>query len=192
MGSLALDDCRIPVIWREAYGGPLTDIVMQAKYHGDWGSARFLGRSLGRLPRPWLGPTPLIIPIPLASTRLANRGFNQSQFIAQGVAKAWQAPLRVRWLRKTKASARQASLQRQERQENLKGVFWACRHLRDQRVVLVDDIMTSGATLREAARAVATGGGQVIAAAVIARVHHDREPLQSKQKHTPYVQRRPV
>lgn len=192
MSSLALDAHRIPVLWRESYGGPLSDIIVRAKYFGDWGAARFLGRTLGGLPRPWLGAAPLILPIPLARQRLANRGFNQSQFIAQSAAQAWGAALQLRWLRKTKSSARQASLHRQDRQRNLKGVFFASDQVRDQRVVLIDDIMTSGATLREAARAVADSGGVVIAAAVVARVNHQTGRPPSTQQHTPHVQRRSV
>lgn len=192
MSSLVLDAHRIPVLWREPYGGPLTEIIMRAKYFGEWGAARFLGQTLGRLPRPWLGPAPLVLPVPLATARLANRGFNQSQFIAQSAAQAWHAPLRIRWLRKTKTSARQASLPRQERQKNLAGLFCASVHVRNQRIVLIDDIMTSGATLREAARAVSASGGVVIAAAVIARVNHQTSRPQSTQKYTPHVQRRSV
>jgi predicted amidophosphoribosyltransferase len=173
MSSLALDAHRIPVLWRESYGGPLSDIIVRAKYFGDWGAARFLGRTLGGLPRPWLGAAPLILPIPLARQRLANRGFNQSQFIAQSAAQAWGAALQLRWLRKTKSSARQASLHRQDRQRNLKGVFFASDQVRDQRVVLIDDIMTSGATLR-------------------ARVNHQTGRPPSTQQHTPHVQRRSV
>lgn len=192
MSSLTLDAWRIPVLWRESYGGPLTDIIVRAKYFGDWGAARFLGDTLGRLPRPWMGPAPLILPIPLASARLANRGFNQSRFIAQSAAQAWHAPIKIRWLRKTKTSARQASLHRQARQENLAGVFSASSRLRGQRVVLIDDIMTSGATLREAAHAVTNSGGLVIGAAVIARVNHSTGRLPSTITSTPYVQRRTV
>lgn len=188
--SLALDACRIPVLWREAYGGPLTDIIVRAKYFGDWGAARFLGQLLGRLPPPWLGPAPTLVPIPLATQRLANRGFNQSQFIAQSAARAWRAPSQIRWLRKTRTSARQASLHREDRQKNLAGLFLASVRLCDQRVVLIDDIMTSGATLREAARAVSEAGGLVIGAAVVARVNHQSGRLQSQQNRKPHVQRR--
>lgn len=179
------------MLWRETYGGPLTDAIYRSKYRGDWGSARLLGQCLGQLPRPWLGQAPVLLPIPLAGHRLAHRGYNQSHMIAVQTAKAWQIPVQPQWLRKTKRTARQASLAQAARQENLSGSFVASSRLQHQRVILIDDIMTSGATLKEAALAVATTGGQVIAAAVIAHVPKGHRTLQPKTRITRHVQRRP-
>jgi predicted amidophosphoribosyltransferase len=187
VNSLDLGQTRVPVIWREAYGGMLTDTVIRAKYFGNWGAAQMLGESLGQLPKPWLGATPVLIPIPLASRRLADRGFNQSMVIGKSLAKKWQLPIQSRWLRKCKPSARQASLSGPQRRHNLSGLFEASAAVRNQRVVLVDDIMTSGATLSEAARAIAHAGGQVVAAAVIARVATPPRRLQSGASPTPFV-----
>jgi predicted amidophosphoribosyltransferase len=75
-----------------------------------------------------------------------------------------------RWLRKTKPTARQAGLHRDERLANLFGSFSASEQVAGRRCLLIDDIMTTGSTLREASRAIHTSGGTVIAAAVIARV----------------------
>lgn len=186
-------DCgsaRIPVLWRETYGGPLTDTIYRSKYRGDWGSARLLGQCLGQLPRPWLGPDPILVPIPLADHRLAHRGYNQSHMIALQTARFWQVPVRAQWLRKIKRTARQASLAQTERKENLLGSFVASSRLQNRRVILIDDIMTSGATLKEAARAVADRGGQVIAAAVIAHVPKPHRRLAAKTQSPRHVQRR--
>jgi predicted amidophosphoribosyltransferase len=76
-----------------------------------------------------------------------------------------------RWLRKTKRTARQAGLAREERLANLYGSFWASEKVAGRRCLLIDDIMTTGSTIREAARVIHARGGLVIAAAVIARVH---------------------
>ncbi len=168
--SLAIDHQRIPVLFRESYGGLLSDAVIRSKYLGDWGHARWLGQCLGRLPRPWLGSPPIALPIPLSEKRLADRGYNQSVLIARHAARAWGLQMTSRWLRKTKRTARQAGLFREERLANLRGSFWASEKVEGQRCLLIDDIMTTGSTLREAARAIHARGGLVIAAAVIARV----------------------
>ena len=168
--SLAIADHRIPVLFRESYGGLLSDAVIRAKYLGDWGHARWLGQCLGQLPRPWLGDPPTVIPVPLSDQRLADRGYNQSIVIARQAAKAWGLSMAPRWLRKTKRTARQAGLYRDERLANLVGSFRASEDVAGRRCLLIDDIMTTGSTLREASRAIHTSGGTVIAAAVIARV----------------------
>ncbi|MEY2681572.1 MAG: hypothetical protein RIQ66_133 [Pseudomonadota bacterium] len=78
--------------------------------------------------------------------------------------------MRERWLEKIRNTPRQAALGRASRRENLSESFRANRAVAHQRVILLDDIMTSGSTLREAIRAIHCCGGQVIGAAVIARV----------------------
>jgi predicted amidophosphoribosyltransferase len=180
-----------PVLWRELYGGPLTAAIHRSKYAGDWGGARFLGRCLGELPRPWLGAAPLIVPIPLSAGRLGDRGFNQSLMIARQAARAWGAEVRARGLIKPRNTMRQASLGREDRLVNLQDKFIAMPCCRERRVLLIDDIMTSGATLREAARAVLRAGGDVIGAAVIARVQNRTGRPLPTRRIQPDVQCRP-
>ncbi len=190
VSSLDCGPIRIPVLWREAYGGPLTDTIYRSKYHGEWGAARLLGRCLGGLPRPWCGPRPIVIPVPLTGKRLGDRGYNQSLVIARQAARLWQVPVHALWLTKVRTTARQASLPHAQRQDNLSGSFAGSKKLHNQRVILIDDIMTSGETLREAARAVHACGGQVIAAAVIARVPKPRRMITSRVCEPRHVQRR--
>lgn len=170
VSSLNCADIRIPVLWREAYGGPLTELVYQSKYHGHWAGARLLGQCLGSLPRPWLGDPPTVVPIPLSAKRLANRGYNQSLEIARQAARHWGLKVKSRWLKKTHDTQRQASLGHLQRRANLGEAFQAAPACSGRRIILIDDIMTSGATMREAVRAIGENGGEVIAAAVIARV----------------------
>lgn len=179
--GLSIAGQRIPVLFRESYGGLLSDAVIRAKYFGDWGHARWLGQCLSQLPRPWLGDPPIVIPVPLSDQRLADRGYNQSIVIARQVAKAWGLSMAPRWLRKTKRTARQAGLHRDERLANLHGSFWASEHVAGRRCLLIDDIMTTGSTLREASRAIHIRGGTVIAAAVIARV---KNPFHTIRHHS--------
>lgn len=179
--SMAIIGHRVPVLFRESYGGLLSDAVIRAKYRGDWGHARWLGQCLGQLPRPWLGEPPVVIPVPLSDQRLADRGYNQSIVIARQVAKAWGLEIAPRWLRKTKRTARQAGLHRDERLANLFGSFRASEQVAGRRCLLIDDIMTTGSTLREASRAIHTSGGTVIAAAVIARVQRPSRTITRHQ-----------
>jgi ComF family protein len=185
--SLSLEDHRIPVIWREPYGGVLTETIYRSKYRSDWGGAKTLGACLGQIPNLWLGAAPTAIPIPLADARLASRGFNQSHHIAASAARHWGLEFQGRWLLKTRTTDRQASLSKQTRSENLIQTFSARPAVKGRRILLIDDIMTTGATLKEAARAIAHAGGLVIGAAVIARVQQDQ-----RTKNPRHVQRRLV
>ncbi len=170
VSTLSIESRRIPILWREVYGGPLTELIYQSKYHGVWPIAALLGQQLGALPRPWMGPAPVVVPIPLSRRRLARRGYNQSSIIARMAARDWGISMREGWLEKIKNTPRQAALGRAGRGQNLSESFRADRAVAHQRVILLDDIMTSGSTLREAIRAIHCCGGQVIGAAVIARV----------------------
>lgn len=164
--------CRFNVLWRETYGGLLTQAIYRAKYGHDWGAAHQLGLRLADMPQLW-GCSPLLVPIPLSSQRLAQRGYNQSLCIARAAGRAWGLPVQPRALRKTRQTERQAALALQSRTENLRFAFQARDTIAGHEVLLIDDIMTTGATLREAARAIRSAGGRVIGAAVVAHVHRD-------------------
>ena len=185
--SLSLKEQRIPVIWRERYGGALTETIYRCKYRADWGGAKTLGLCLGQIPGLWLGEAPTAVPIPLADARLASRGFNQSHLIAASAARCWGLEFQGRWLIKTRSTDRQAELSKENRSANLVNTFTARAPIQGRRILLIDDIMTTGATLKEAARAVQDAGGLVIGAAVIARVQQDQH-----RKQPGHVQRRIV
>lgn len=170
--GLSVRDRRIPVIWREPYGGLLTASLYQAKYNGQWRNAYVLGQCLAGIPNLLMGKAPVVIPVPLASARLAYRGYNQSDWIARGLARGWGLDHRNRWLKKINATRRQTLLPRRIRIDNLHQTFLADRRVRGHRVLLVDDIMTTGATLVEAERAIAARGGEVIGAVVVAYAEH--------------------
>ena len=93
-----------------------------------------------------------IIPVPLHTRRQADRGYNQSERIAQGVARMTALPVQRRTLVRIKDTRRQAGLSRASRQANVAGAF-ALRRPVSGAVLLVDDVLTTGATLTAAAQA---------------------------------------
>jgi predicted amidophosphoribosyltransferase len=101
---------------------------------------------------------------------LAERGYNQSWLLAQRLC---PDKAQAQWLLKTRDTPSQRTLPRHERLANLEGAFaldpWQAPAVRGQRVVLVDDVMTSGASLHSAARLLREAGASHIAAVVLAR-----------------------
>lgn len=162
------------------YAYPWSDLVARYKFGGDpaWAS------SLAQLMRPVpgladcladLAPTDLLLPLPLATERLQLRGFNQAWELAKALARqsGTAAQLDASLLLRIQHSAPQAQLGREARLRNVKGVFVVAPLrvpvLRGRRVLLVDDVMTSGASLFAAARALTEAGASSVSAAVFAR-----------------------
>lgn len=110
-----------------------------------------------------------VTPVPLHADRLRERGFNQSQELARPLAAASGAPLSPALLRRARATAHQIGLNRAERQANLLGAFTAHASVRGKTILLVDDTLTTGATLRLAARALLDQGALAVDVAVAAR-----------------------
>jgi ComF family protein len=113
-----------------------------------------------------------LVPIPLSPERLVQRGFNQAQAIAQTLADSSGVPLNTRLLRRARHTLAQAGLNRGARQGNIADAF-ECLMPVPARVALVDDVMTSGATLRAAALALQQAGAHSIINLVFARTAAD-------------------
>jgi len=98
----------------------------------------------------------LIVPVPIHPKRLLQRGFNQTVVMAERLSVASGIPLDRRSLRKIKDTPPQVGLPRPERIKNLKGSFGVRRsdRIRDSRVLIVDDVATTGSTIREASKTV--------------------------------------
>jgi ComF family protein len=155
------------------YGGGLAELVVGAKFRGREDLAVALGRLLaasdeiGALVE---GAT-AFVPVPLGPKRRRKRGYNQAAVMARTLARQCGAPLRHA-LRRIRDTAPQSELALAARRANVRGAFVARGRLAGK-VVLVDDVITSAATVREAAHALlAAGAGQVVAVA-IARANAD-------------------
>ena len=160
----------IPVFARALFGGAVATALRRLKYGDRPDLARQLG-SLGRhAAREARIHADLVIPVPLHPARLAERGYNQAALIAAYVARELRLPLEARGLRRTRHTPQQARLDRAARLGNVTGAFQvrsaAC--VRGRRVVLVDDVATTGATLSACAAALREAGAAEVTAVVVA------------------------
>jgi len=111
----------------------------------------------------------LIIPIPLSKKRRRWRGFNQAEILAQNFEKTFNYTLNLQ-LKRNKHQKPQASLNENERAENIKNAFvWSGDNLKDKNIILIDDVVTTGATLNEAAKILKLAGANKIYALVLAK-----------------------
>lgn len=154
------------------YAYPWAGLLARFKYRGEAGWARTFAGRLRAAPgvRAEVDAADLLLPLPLASGRLAERGFNQALLLAQQLdARKTDARLLLR-LRET---ASQAELDRAARAANVRGAFGIeplrAGGLRGKSILLVDDVMTSGASLHAAAHALRHAGVARVAAVVLAR-----------------------
>jgi len=155
-----------------SYTFPWSDCVARFKFKAD----PSLGRSLAHLMShaPWVQPAidnaSVVVAMPLAKTRLRERGFNQAFELVRHLA-PHKADAHV--LQRRDGSAHQVGTSREERLAQVHGAFWVASDrlhtVRDQPVVLVDDVMTTGASLYEAARALRAAGARHITGVVFAR-----------------------
>jgi ComF family protein len=122
----------------------------------------------------------ILIPIPLDKRRLKSRGFNQAEEIAKELSSFLTIPLIADCLIKTKETIPQVELRAEKRRENIKGVFLVKNKnlIKDKKILLVDDVYTTGSTMEEAARVLKIAGAKEIIGIVIARAKagQDRFP----------------
>lgn len=151
------------------YEGDLRRLIHLLKYERMLPLALPLAaKMLPALPR--FGPIDLIVPVPLYWTRQWRRGFNQSAVLAKRLAERNHVALRPGALRRIRRTAAQAGLSDVERVENVRGAFAApANSLKGRRVLLVDDVMTTGATLAAAASALRAAGAAYVGALTLAR-----------------------
>lgn len=154
------------------FGGALATAIHKLKFGDRPDLARPLGALLAsRCLAAAFSPrtVDVVVPVPLGLLRLSQRGYNQSQLLAARVGAALGVPVLPLALARLRETEAQASLHREARALNLRGAI-ACRtrRLSGRRVLLVDDVRTTGATLDAAATAVAMGGGLVVGAATVA------------------------
>jgi ComF family protein len=166
----------LAVISTGLYGGPLAAAVQAFKYRNRPDLGHPLGLRLARAVRTSALPgSPLFVPVPLHPLRLAERGYNQSALVARAAARALGLRVELRALARARTTHEQASLDRRARLANVSAAFAVRAPVEARRIVLVDDVVTTGATALACAAALERSGAVVIAIAALARA--DRTPL---------------
>jgi ComF family protein len=157
------------------YGGAIAQAVTRFKYEGRADLARPLADLLWRAVEPHAAVHSgcIVVPVPLHPGRLAERGYNQSALLAGRIARRLACPWLPLALARSRDTPRQASLGRGERLANVAGAFAvtpsSADRIRGARILLVDDVTTTGATLKACETALLGAGARVVAWAVVAR-----------------------
>jgi len=163
------------------HSGSLREAIHQLKYD----DLRALAVPLGKLMAVgWTALAPensdfdAIVPIPLHRTRQRQRGYNQSALLARELARHLQRPVIEDSLVRIRATAPQVDLNAQARQENVRDAFRCVGHnLTGKRVLLIDDVCTTGATLEAASTALRAGGASSVWAYTLARARGQSRPV---------------
>jgi ComF family protein len=154
-------------------GGTARALANRLKYYGRLELAEPMGRWMARAGAELLGDADVLVPIPLHRLRLASRRFNQSAALARVISRESAVPLETMALERVKPTAPQVGLTRPQRAANLSGAFRVDKaragRIAGGAVVLVDDVLTTGATANAAARALLKAGAARVDLLVFAR-----------------------
>jgi len=164
-GHLAFDALRTPF----RFTGDVRRVLLEAKFRGVTTHLPLLGRSVAEaVPTEW--QVDAVVPLPLSPGRQRRRGFNQAAMLAAEVARSLDLHVRNDLVRRTRTTQSQASLSAEGRWKNLHGAF-EVRGAPPERVLVVDDISTTGATLSAVAAALKDAGAARVYAVAVA--HED-------------------
>ena len=151
------------------YNGTLRKAIPELKYERVSAVAEPLGRLLGE----YLGRHPLpcdvIFPVPLHPERRADRGFNQAELLALVMGRQCKLPVNTTSLVRRLNTTPQVGLNQSERRRNVRAAFTCARRVDGMRVLVIDDVCTTGATLSECAEALQAGGAASVWGLTLAR-----------------------
>lgn len=154
------------------YDGALEEAIRLLKYHGVRRLSIPLSELLLELQMPEID---VVIPVPLYKKRLKERGFNQSALIARNISKRINKPLLINSLIKIRDTLPQVGLNVNERRRNVKGAFSVrdARGIYKKNILLIDDVLTTGSTVRECSKVLKKAGAENIHVITIARSQMD-------------------
>jgi ComF family protein len=170
-----------PYVKATAYGSyesGLRELIHLLKYEQVRPAANVLGRMLAEAIedlRPLFAGTPIVVPVPLHSRKLRQRGFNQAELIARAAVKLMPVESRLQLssgvLQRCRETQSQIGLSRHQRRENMRGAFAVAtaEEIQGSEVLLVDDVFTTGTTVSECARVLRRAGASKVFVATVAR-----------------------
>lgn len=177
-GMISAEAAAYPPVFHRAravalYGGGAQSLVSRLKFHDRLELAEPMGRWMARAGAELLGDAALLLPMPLHRLRLAERRYNQAAELARIVSRESATPMDTLTLERVKRTQPQVGLSRSQRAANLAGAFrvepeGAARIL-GLNLVLIDDVLTTGATANAAARALLRAGAARVDLLVFAR-----------------------
>ena len=162
--------------------GPLARAIHRFKYEGHSALALPLARALAAEAGPWLeglrrrDSPPALVPIPLHRGRLLRRGYDQAGLLSRALSHATGLPLRSALLRRVRPTRRQVGLTEAQRTENLHQAFAVTAPLPASPLLLVDDVLTTGATAQAASDALRAAGARAVYVLTLARAVGEANP----------------
>ena len=153
------------------YQSPLKEAIVLFKYRGKRSLTKpFIQKMIPALPV--LPAIDLLMPVPLHAQRLREREYNQSHLLAHGLSQHLKIPLLISCLLRIRPTAPQTSLSKKERLTNLRRAFSVdnASHITDKRILLIDDVFTTGTTLHECAKVLRIAGSGPVYGLTLARI----------------------
>lgn len=147
-------------------------MILSFKHGEALSLAPFLGQALWQSGKELVATADLLIPVPLHWRRLYKRGFNQSSLLAQRVGKLGNKPVSLNVLKRIHNTPSQGNLSLEERIKNMKECFKVVRpeKIKNKSILLIDDVMTTGATLNACAKTLLKAGAEKVTVLCVARV----------------------
>lgn len=172
--SVFCDTCEVLLDRSESwgamfhYGGPIASAIHRFKYRDRSELGRPLGLLMATAAERWAAEVDAVVPVPLHWRRRRRRGYDQAALLAAPIAERLGVPILVRGLRRVRHTPSQVSLPHHGRRKNVAGAFSARKLRGVKRVLLVDDVRTTGATLDAASAALRAGGVREVRSLVLA------------------------
>jgi ComF family protein len=144
--------------------GKVQHLLHQLKYQGNYELGVQLGKWYAHELKSVVPGIHLILPVPLHKSKERKRGYNQSQAIAEGLSQVLEIPFKSNLVSRKKATTSQTKKSKTDRWLNMEGVFTISDHasIKDKNLLLVDDVITTGATIGMLAEALEKAGGRVV------------------------------
>lgn len=157
-------------LYRFLNDSPIQTLLHELKYQNKFNIGRIFGVQLGKKYFPEFESLgiDIIVPVPLHKLKKAERGYNQSLYFAKGISKIIGRKVRTDVIFREKFTKSQTNLNKKEREENVRDAFGSNKRISGYNILLVDDVITTGATIQACAKVLIECGAKNIYAASIA------------------------